>query len=347
MYLRALQTATPPRAFTQQECWDRFTRTPLSTRLKPRSVGIARKVLLGDNGIDQRHFALTALEELFDLDAESLHAGFAEHAPRLAGQALQKALVEAGIEPTELDGLVICTCTGYLCPGISSYVAEQLGLRDDAVLFDLVGLGCGAAIPALRAGSNLLAAEPEGNVAVVAVEVCSAAFYMDDDPGVVISACLFGDGAAATIWSGQPPAQGPVWHAGQFASHHDPAHREHLRFENRGGKLRNRLDLRVPTVAGEAVRNLYERSAGEGDAIVLHPGGRDIIDAMAARLPLSPPCEHAAREVLRLHGNMSSPSVLFVLAALREQGGEFPFSSWLCSFGAGFTAHACRLERVD
>jgi alkylresorcinol/alkylpyrone synthase len=83
---------------------------------------------------------------------------------------------------------------------VTSYVAEQLGLRSDAFLQDLVGLGCGAAIPALRATEALLAAQPAAVVACVAVELCSAAFHLDDDPGVLVSACLFGDEAAATIW---------------------------------------------------------------------------------------------------------------------------------------------------
>jgi predicted naringenin-chalcone synthase len=87
-------------------------------------------------------------------------------------------------------------------------VAEQLGFRTDAFLQDLVGLGCGAAIPSLRAAEAILAAQPSVVVACVAVEVCSAAFYLDDDPGVLVSACLFGDGAAATIWSSTPGPRG-------------------------------------------------------------------------------------------------------------------------------------------
>ena len=116
-------------------------------------------------------------------------------APRLAARALDAALTQARLVAGQVDALLICTCTGYLCPGVTSYVAEQLGLRADAFLQDLVGLGCGAAIPCLRAADAMLAAQPAAVVACVAVEVCSAAFYLDDDPGVLVSACLFGDGA--------------------------------------------------------------------------------------------------------------------------------------------------------
>src|ERR1022692_195163 len=103
--------------------------------------------------------------------------------PELAGRALKTALDQAGIVAAELDAMLICTCTGYLCPGLTSYVAEQLGLRSDAILQDLVGLGCGAAIPTIRSASHVLAAHPDATIACVAVEVCSAAFYLDDDPG--------------------------------------------------------------------------------------------------------------------------------------------------------------------
>ena len=87
----------------------------------------------------------------------------------------------SGHVAADVDALFLCTCTGYLCPGVSSYVAEQMGMRDDVYLADLVGLGCGAAIPTLRAAHGFLAANPNAVVATVAVEICSSAYYADDD----------------------------------------------------------------------------------------------------------------------------------------------------------------------
>jgi alkylresorcinol/alkylpyrone synthase len=92
---------------------------------------------------------------------------------------------------------VISTCTGYLCPGLSSYAIESLGLRRDVLAFDLVGQGCAAAMPNWRLADSLLAAGACEHVLSVCVEVSSAAMYLDDDPGVLVSACLFGDGAGA------------------------------------------------------------------------------------------------------------------------------------------------------
>ncbi|HEY5079068.1 MAG TPA: 3-oxoacyl-[acyl-carrier-protein] synthase III C-terminal domain-containing protein, partial [Opitutaceae bacterium] len=234
-----------------------------------------------------------------------------------------------------------CTCTGYLCPGLTSYVAEQLGLRPNAVLHDLVGLGCGAAIPTLRAASHLLAAKPDAVVACVAVEVCSAAFYLDDDPGVIISACLFSDGAAATVWRSTP---GPSrLRAFDFSSLHLPAERDKLRFEQRGGKLRNLLDRSVPELAAGAVGRLWaERGPRPVAGVVAHPGGPDVLRAVAP--VVAPHSLGASARVLRDCGNMSSPSVLFALEeALNETTPGAQGDFWLVSFGAGFSAHSCRI----
>ena len=129
-----------------------------------------------------------------------LNKAFENAAPRLAARSLRKACDSAGSEPRALDALFVCTCTGYLCPGVSSHLAEQIGIRSDAFLNDMTGLGCGAALPTMHAASCFLAAHPEATVATVAVEICSAAFYLDDDVGVIVSACLFGDGASAALW---------------------------------------------------------------------------------------------------------------------------------------------------
>ena len=341
MFLHALATAVPPAAYSQAACWDIVQRSPVRQRLTKRSRLILHSILAGDHGIATRHFAMPDVDQVFDLTADQLHAAFRTAAPTLAATALTAALARAQILPTQLDALLICTCTGYLCPGLTSYVAEQLGLRPNPFLQDLVGLGCGAAIPTLRAASHLLAAQPDATVACIAVEICSAAFYLDDDPGVIISACLFSDGAAATIWRATP---GPTaLRAFDFDTLHLPAEREKLRFEQRDGKLRNLLDRSVPTLAAGAVGQLWaQRGPRPVSRVVTHPGGRDVLEALAP--VVAPHSLDASTRVLRDYGNMSSPSVLFALeetlktATPTAADGDF----WLVSFGAGFSAHSCR-----
>ena len=346
MYLHALATALPPATFTQNECWDVIQRSAgLRQRLNRRSVLTLQAILRHDSGISTRHFALADIERIFSMTPDELNEAFRTEAPRLAARALSDALGRAGLAGDQIDALLICTCTGYLCPGVSSYVAEQLGLRPNVFLQDLVGLGCGAAIPALRAAAAIVAAQPAAIVACVAVEVCSAAFYLDDDPGVLVSACLFGDGAAATIWRGAP---GPgALQCRDFTTVHQPANRDRIRFEMRQGKLRNLLDAAVPELAAAAVRQLLTAEGARTGArpiarVVAHFGGRDVLDAIGRSCG---DCDlTASRQVLRECGNMSSPSVLFALErALRDGSPDHDGDWWLTSFGAGFSAHGCRV----
>lgn len=342
MFLQALANAVPEQSLTQCECWDLFKESRAAQRLKDRSVSIIRKVLLGDNGIERRYFALPDLTRLFELDAESLNHAFEVEAPKLARVALEKALEEARLKPFEIDALFVCTCTGYICPGISSHVAEQTGMRTDTFLQDIVGLGCGAAIPSLHSASNFLSAHRHCRVAVIAVEICSAAFYLDDDPGVLISSCLFADGASASIWSLEPETTGI--HCNHFDFLHLPEDRDILRFVNRYGKLRNVLHKTVPQKAAQAVATLFSKTdINEIDQVISHAGGRNVLEAIQAVLPRF--TFEESKAVLRKFGNMSSPSVLFALSEFFDHK-EVEKDLWLTSFGAGFTCHSCRINRV-
>lgn len=342
MYLESIATALPSHRFTQPECLEALASTELIGSLQPRSRALLSKVLSnGVSGIESRHFCLPEIAPVVNRGAQELNEVFEAEAPKLAGEALKSALSRVGWRAEELDALLVCTCTGYLCPGITSHVAEALGLRDSSYLQDLVGLGCGAAIPMWRAAAGFLAAHPGSKVATVAVEVCSAAFYADDDPGVLISLCLFGDGAAAALWSDVP---GPgKWRAGNFTTVHVPEQREKIRFVNAGGKLRNQLDKAVPGLAAQAVAGLYGQRSAEPQRVLAHSGGRDVIDALEAVLPHK---LDDTRAVLAACGNMSSPSVMFAVErALAAADGDSRW--WLTAFGAGFAAHACEMWRED
>ncbi len=341
MFLRSLATAVPPRSYSQDECWWAFQGKGLLESLKPRSASLVEKVLSnGTSGIERRNFALDGIAAVFQRGAQELNEGFEREAPPLSADALSRALVKGGIAPSKIDALFVCTCTGYLCPGVSSHIAERIGLRPDVYLADLVGLGCGAAIPMMRAAQGFLSANPGSVVATVAVEVCSAAFYMNDDPGVLISLCLFGDGAAAAIWTDKG-GKGD-WQAGGFTTTHRPEEREKIRFVNSQGKLKNQLHRAVPGLAAVAVAELFALRGGEPDQVIAHSGGRDVIDALEAALPFE---LTETREVLRDHGNISSPAVLFALERRLDKSLESDRRLWLTAFGAGFAAHACEMWR--
>ena len=349
MYITGLGTAVPPQCYTQRECWEALQQSARFHQLRPRSRAILKKVLNGSSGIATRHLALDNLGQAFELTPDVLQARFAKNAPLLAARAAELALADAGDQPGEIDALVISTCTGYLCPGLTSYVSERLGCRPDVLCLDLVGQGCVAALPNLCASEALLAAGRCQRVLSICVEVCSAALYFDDDPGVLISACLFGDGAGAAVLASSADGKRPVkWRTSGFLL--QPKGRDLLRFEHKAGMLRNILTPQVPAVAARHAATVLDqvlaRSGVRRSQVkgwVMHPGGRDVLLALRERLGLS---EHDLRwsaAVLREFGNLSSASVYFVMQA--ALGDSAPSGYWwLSSFGAGFSCHGALLE---
>ncbi|MGI8965199.1 MAG: stilbene synthase, partial [Limisphaerales bacterium] len=235
MFITGIGTATPKHCYSQAECWEAFQKAEQFSQLASRSQTILKKVLLGKNGIVTRHLALEKISDAFDISPDILHTRFAKNAPALATEAAKKALQKSEKKAAEIDAILISTCTGYLCPGLTSYVSEQLGLRENIFCLDLVGQGCGAALPNLRAAEALLAANRCKNVLSICVEICSAAFYLDDDPGVLISACLFGDGAGAAVLSHQPNQNQRQVKWKNSSSILFPGDRDLLRFEQKNG----------------------------------------------------------------------------------------------------------------
>jgi len=349
MFITGLGTAAPPQRYAQGEGWEALKQSRLFHELSPRSRALIRKVLSGNNGIATRHLALDDLSQAFDLTPDALHARFLRHAPLLAAQAAERALAEAGSRAAEMDAVIISTCTGYLCPGLTSYISERLGLRPDVLALDLVGQGCGAAVPNLRTADALLASGRCQRVLSVCVEVCSAALYFDDDPGVLVSACLFGDGAGAAVLANAPAGKRRVkWHAS--GSLLNPADRDLLRFEQKKGMLRNILSPQVPALAAPQVEKVLDDvlrrtnvPRSQVAAWVLHPGGRDVLAALRKQLGLSPHDTRWSEAVLSEYGNLSSASVFFIMqAALADSAPDGWW--WLSSFGAGFSCHGALLE---
>jgi alkylresorcinol/alkylpyrone synthase len=268
----------------------------------------------------------------------------------LAAEAAEHALREADQNADTIEAVIISTCTGYLCPGLTSYVTERLGLRRDVLALDLVGQGCGAALPNMRTAEALLSAGRCRHVLSICVEVCSAAFYLDNDPGVLVSACLFGDGAGAAVLASTPHSRNRriQWTASGSAL--VPAERDALRFEQHQGMLRNILKRSVPKLAATQAEVVLDEvlskagvSRSEIRTWIWHAGGRDVLEAVQEQMKLSADDLRWSRTVLNEYGNLSSAFVYFVLQeAVRRNtpGGWW----WMSSFGAGFSCHGALLE---
>src|SRR6187549_2845246 len=156
MFVTALGVAVPEHRYTKSECWTAFTNSAWSQKLTTRSKAIVKAVLHADNGIGTRSLAVAPLDEVFTIDPDTLHQRFTLHAPSLACAAALQAMERAELAANEIDAIIVSTCTGYLCPGLSGYVSEILSLRRDVRGYDLVGQGCAGALPNWQLASALL-----------------------------------------------------------------------------------------------------------------------------------------------------------------------------------------------
>jgi alkylresorcinol/alkylpyrone synthase len=348
--LSALATANPRRYATQEEIYY-FLEAHFAMEQSEREL--YRELLL-EGPIRGRYIAVDVDEEICSQDPDQLVSRFATHSRRIAAAAARAALDQAGLRPLDIEGLIVNTCTGYLCPGLSSYLMEDLGLPAFTSVLDLMGMGCGGAIPNLETACRMIQSGARKTVLCLSVEICSATFFLGPDPDLVVSNSIFADGASAAVLTanlnGDPT--GGFLHFIDFESVTLPRYREQLRYTTQGGRLRNVLTRNVPVIgakaAAQVTRRLLERHALTTDDIdwwVVHPGGTQVLKAVSKYMGLAPETLRFSYEVFRDYGNMSSPSVMFVLdKTLREAKPRPNQRALLLSFGAGFTAFAALAE---
>jgi predicted naringenin-chalcone synthase len=385
--LAALATANPPRYATQQEVCE-FMEAHFA--MAPAERALYRELLL-EGPIQGRHFAVDEDEEICTQDPDGLAGRFAKHSRRIAAQAARRALDQAGLKPAQVEGLIVNTCTGYLCPGLSTYLVEDLGLPAFASTLDLMGMGCGGALPNLETACQMILSGARQTVLCVSVEICSATFFLGPDPDLVVSNSIFSDGAAAAVLTANlngeltggtlkrslgvdssseskpssrtrrgssdraaltTPATNGLLHFLDFESVTLPRYREQLRYTTQGGKLRNVLMRSVPVIGAKAVAQVVSRllsrrhmTRDDIDWWAVHPGGTQVLKAVERQIGLTPEMLRFSYETFRHYGNMSSPTVLFVLdKILREARPGRGDLGLVLSFGAGFTAFATLVE---
>jgi predicted naringenin-chalcone synthase len=343
--IASLAVASPPRVISQEEAAGALEARYGGT-LSRRSLRVMRR-LLSHPSIKSRRFAFEEPEEIMGEDPDRRVERFRRWAVELSAEAAGRALADAGLTAREVSTLVVNTCTGYVCPGISTYLVERLGLAASTVSFDLVGSGCGGAIPNLKMAGSL--ANGSGAVLSVSVEVCSATFQMEDDLSLILSNALFADGASAAVLWDRPEGLRVVG----FASRLAPEHREAIRYVHKGGALHNKLSSSLPGLIRKPVARVVEAvlaphtlSVQDIEHWAVHAGGERIIDAARDAIGLSEEQVAPSRRVLSEYGNMSSPTVLFVLREILDSGMKKGERCVMVSFGAGLSAHAALLENA-
>lgn len=271
-----------------------------------------------------------------------------EGALDLAGRALADALAGAGLRSDQLDVIGVTTVTGYATPGLDLLLAHAHGFRHNIHRVHFNCVGCHAAVPLLRVISDHVARRP-GTVGVaVAVEVCSACFSSDSDPQNVIASTLFADGAAcATIGV---DLDGPALL--DFGSAFDFEAIDALGFTLTGEGFRIVLDPSIPesiarSIGGVVDDLLARNNLSRADVALwgLHPGGSRVVDAAQVALGLSDEQLLPTRRTLRNYGNMSSPTILFVLAeALSAWDPPAGTYGVIAAFGPGLGVEAALLQ---
>ncbi len=336
--IQDVNTANPPLCLEQQEILAAVIDT-----IKPsgRALGLYRS-FLSDEGIHQRYFASDNLQQLLNESVDEKMQRFEHWAVNLSVEAARKLLQKWDYRPQDIDAIFISTCTGYLCPGLSTYVSQRLGLSEDIYTLDLVGLGCTGALPALRAADDYLNRYPDSTVLVIAVEICSAATHWAEKPELILSNAIFSDGAAAVLLTNREKT--PGLRINRISSVLWPQFRNELRFKYLNDRLCNVISSKVPEIVAKAIQTLYKKPSKDNTHYAFHAGGRKVLDAIQARNGLADEQMLPSRQILREYGNMSSPSVLFVLKRILKQKLRDKDPVVCFAFGAGFLASMLQAE---
>ena len=344
-HIASIAVATPPYTVNQAQA-SAFLVKHYSDKLSHKNLAILRKIFTHPSVL-HRHLAVDDLECLVNEHPDSRIARYTHWAVNLSSQAIVKALTQIGLTIDDVSGLVVNTCTGYICPGISTYLIEKLGISDKVRAHDLVGSGCGGAVPNLQICEDMLKGSGEGVVVSVSVEICSATFQMANDLSLIISNAIFADGAAASVLWRRPEGLALV----ASASRYDPKSRDDIRYIYKNGQLHNQLSVSLPELASETVATvvtdlLKPRGLRIEDIKhwAFHPGGEKVINTVRDEIGLSEEQLQVTRNILARYGNMSSPTVWFVLREILDKGIMPGDWCLMVAFGAGLCAHAFLLK---
>lgn len=262
-------------------------------------------------------------------------------------EAAGKALALAGITAAQVDTIVTVSSTGIATPSLEARAAARMGFRVDVERVPVFGLGCAGGVTGLSIASRLAPSRRGSVVLMVAVEVCTLAFRLDElTKANIVATALFGDGAAACVVRSDAAGVAAVEMAGE---HLWPDTLDIMGWNVDTAGFGVIFDRAIPPFAEEniasAVNGILERGGlrmGDVDRFACHPGGAKVITALERALSLGQGALDHERDVLADYGNMSAPTVLFVLDRLMQAG--LPSRTLLTAMGPGFTASCLSLK---
>lgn len=320
--------------------------------LHGQDVRFQRKVLKIFEGaaVDKR-YSIMSPEEVFEATSfEDKNNVFIREVKKLGRTVLQRALDKSGWSADSLDYIITVSCTGIMIPSLDAYLINDLDLRKDIVRLPVTEMGCAAGVSGLIYASNFLRSNPGKRAAIVAVESPTATFQLNDySMANMVSAAIFGDGAACVLVSSEKDAKGPRIVGEEM--YHFPDATQMMGFDLTNSGLKMILDPLVPQVISEHFPKIIHpflkrngSSIENVDHLIFHPGGKKIVETVEQLFGTLGKNLEDTRETLRLYGNMSSATVLYVLERFMEKDIPLGDQGLLLSFGPGFSAQRILLE---
>jgi predicted naringenin-chalcone synthase len=301
-------------------------------------------------GVDRRYSIMDPKEVFFNSSFEEKNKIYVREVKKIAKQALQKSLEKSNLNPTDIDYIITVSCTGIMIPSVDAYLINALQMRQDTVRLPVTEMGCAAGVSGIIYAKNFLKANPNKRAAVIAVEAPAATFQLEDfSMANIVSAAIFGDGSASVILSSHKEDKGPKIIDEAMYHFYDSTHLMGFKLVNTG--LQMILDKTVPeTISNHFPRIVHpflERNnltIEDVNHLIFHPGGKKIVQTVEDLFGSLGKNIDDTKEVLRLYGNMSSATVLYVLERFMNGDRKRGEKGLMLSFGPGFSAQRILLE---
>jgi predicted naringenin-chalcone synthase len=314
-----------------------------------RFIRKVKKIFEGA-AVDKRYSIMDPLEVFTNTSFEERNDIFVREIIDLGEKVLDKALKKADWTPRDLDYIITVSCTGIMIPSLDAYLINSLKLRQDIVRLPVTEMGCAAGISGIIYAKNFLQANPGKRAAVIAVESPTATFQLNDfSMANIVSAAIFGDGAACVLLSSCEEETGPEIIAEEMYHFYDNIHMMGFKLTNSG--LQMVLDIDVPdTIAShfpDIIHPFLEKNnlkIEDVDHLIFHPGGKKIVQTVEDLFFDLGKNIDDTKEVLRLYGNMSSATVLYVLERFMDNYPKKGSKGLMLSFGPGFSAQRVLLQ---
>jgi predicted naringenin-chalcone synthase len=316
---------------------------------EPRFIRKVKKIFEGA-AVDKRYSIMDPIEVFTKTSFEERNDIYVREVIDLGEKVLEKALQKANWNPEDLDFIITVSCTGIMIPSLDAYLINKLKLRQDIVRLPVTEMGCAAGISGIIYAKNFLQANPGKRAAVIAVESTTATFQLNDfSMANIVSAAIFGDGAACVLLSSHEADEGPEIIAEEMYHFYDAEHLMGFKLTNSG--LQMILDIDVPETIAAHFPNIINPFLEKNnlniesiDHLIFHPGGKKIVKTVEGLFSDLGKNIDDTKEVLRLYGNMSSATVLYVLEQIMDSKPKKGDFGLMLSFGPGFSAQKVLLK---